>query len=75
MEIIMNTYKLTKSIFKSEQRKYYGYGIAFYDCGCINIIVRNISPDRSFVEEIIRKCCSGSAAPEHVKDIVYDSLA
>lgn len=67
-------YIVTKSNFKNEETEYTSYGIALLKSGCAEILLPDISPNIGFVNSIVEKCNAFDAAPEHIMDIVYDSI-
>lgn len=67
-------FNTTKTIQKNKEMEYTSYGIAVLRDDCVEIILSDISPNIDFVNSIVRKCNEYGAAPEHVPDIVYDSL-
>ncbi len=68
-------FQLTKSLLKDEAGERISYGIAETGSGCINIIVQDISADKAVAEAIVERCNKFGAAPEHISDIVYDTIA
>lgn len=64
-EVIM--YKLTKMSVKTDEGEVTVYGIA-------RVICADVSADRELVSSIVDRCNAYQAAPEHVMDIVYDSI-
>ena len=67
-------FTITKIVKRNEETEYTAYGIAMLRDNCAEIILSDISPDLNFVNSIVRKCNKYNAAPEHVIDIVYDSI-
>ena len=67
-------FTITKIVKRNEETEYTTYGIAMLRDNCTEITLSDISPDLNFVNSIVRKCNKYNAAPEHVIDIVYDSL-
>lgn len=67
-------FKTTKNVFKNEDGEYTSYGIAVTKDGYERIILSDISPNGEFVNSITEKCNAFDADPDHVVDIVYDSL-
>lgn len=67
-------YTVTETVKRNEETEYTTYGIAVLGDNCAEIILSDISPDLNFVNSIVRKCNKYNAAPEHVIDIVYDSI-
>lgn len=67
-------FTITKTTKRNEETEFTSYGIAMLRNNCAEIILSDISPDIDFVNSIVRKCNKYNAAPEHVIDIVYDSI-
>ena len=67
-------FTITKIVKRNEETEYTAYGIAMLRDNCAEIILSDISPDISFVNSLVGKCNTLGAAPEHVTDIVYDSI-
>ncbi len=67
-------FTITKTIISNEDNEYTAYGIAVLRDDYVEIILSDISPNIDFVNSIVRKCNKYGASPEHVSDIVYDSL-
>lgn len=67
-------YTVTETVKRNEETEYTAYGIAMLRDNCAEIILSDVSPDLNFVNSIVQKCNEYNAAPEHVIDIVYDSI-
>ena len=67
-------FTITKIVKRNEETEYTTYGIAMLRDNCAEIILSDISPDIGFVNSLVEKCNTYGAAPEHVTDIVYDSI-
>ncbi|MBC8569512.1 DUF6514 family protein [Zongyangia hominis] len=69
-----NFYILTMNSFIVEKEKKTLYGIALIQDGKQALSYLDISTDRDFVEEFVRKCNQHELDPCHLPDVLYDYL-
>ena len=67
----MNTYILTETTVNIDNTsEITTYGIALNH----NSIYNDISPNKTFVMNIIEKCNNHNVSPVHIQDVIYDSI-
>ena len=73
----MITYGITEEIYTLGNDRRVSYGIAVYDSGISTVIasIRDLSPDREAVEELVRLCNQFELSPIHLNDVAEDFLA
>lgn len=70
----MINYRINSTFIYVEGCRYKSYGIDIYDDKTLLNAIFDISTNKLFVQELIYKCNSCDAAPEHIMDIIYDFI-
>lgn len=65
-----NRYSIIKQAFNNEAGRYISYGIGMND----KILIPDVSTDYDFVYALVDKCNNHNVAPEHIYDIIEDSI-
>ncbi len=73
-----HTYGLVREEYHTDRTIRTAYGIAVYAHvadtadACIVASIRDITPDRIAIEDLIRRCNEGNLSPLHLQDVIDD---